>query len=123
MPSKGPAYPTSKEWKAAVRQAIDELRDDDGKRISDAAFAKKCKISKSALSEALSPDRVQTPTMPRINAALGWPAPRVLSTPDELEIWAIVEALSDFERGRFLEQMRTTVGRMREIARTRAARG
>src|SRR5437868_3771152 len=98
MPRSGPAYPTSSEWKKQVREAIDALIKDENNEISsDAVFAKRAKIGKSSLSEVLHPDGKQTPMMPDINAALGWPAPRVLSTPDELEIWAAVNALPDRE--------------------------
>ncbi len=117
MPRKGPAFPTSKEWKEQVSAAIKALtKDPDSGITSDAAFARKAKISKSALSEALSddPSRKQTPMMPDINAALGWPAPRVLSTPDELELWAAVQALEERELGRILGLAETKLATLRK---------
>lgn len=116
MPRKGPAYPTSSKWKAQVRRAIDDLiKNEERDEIdSDATFATYAKISKSALSEALSPARKQTPMMPDINAALGWPTPRVLSTPDELEIWALVEALDERELGRFLGRAEAKLATLRK---------
>lgn len=115
MPRKGPAYPTSPEWKAQVREAIGDLIEsqENEKVTSEATFAKFARISKSALSEALAPDRQQTPMMPDINAALGWPAPRVLSTPDELELWAAVEALSDRDLGRMIGMAEATLAKLR----------
>lgn len=115
MPRKGPAYPTSDEWKKQVREAIDDLIEHKRHDIdSDAAFARYAKISKSALSEALSSERQQTPMMPDINEALGWPAPYVLSTPDELEVWAAVQALSDREVGRLLGLAESTLAKLRK---------
>lgn len=115
MPRKGPAYPTSKEWKLQVREAIDDLIEDENSEIgSDAAFARYAKIKKNSLSEALSTKRKQTPMMPDINAALGWPAPHVLSTPDELEIWAAVMALDDKQLGRMLGMAEERVATLRK---------
>lgn len=115
MPRKGPAYPTSEKWKAQVREAIDALIEDKNSDVtSDAAFARRAKIGKSSLSEALAPDGKQTPMMPDINEALGWPAPHVLSTPDELEVWFAVQALSDRDLGRILGMAETTAARLRK---------
>lgn len=116
MPRKGPAYPTSPEWKDAVSVAIRDMRDDDGRKFTRASFARYAKIKKNSLQDALADDGVQTPMMPDINRALGWRVPRVLCLPDELEIWAAVEELSDFERGRMLERARATAVKMREDA-------
>lgn len=115
MPRKGPAYPTSTKWKEQVREAIDVLIEDENSDIkSDAAFARSAGLKKNSLHDALSPDSIQTPMMPDINAALGWPAPRVLSTPDELELWTAVEALSDREVGRILGIAESTLARLRK---------
>lgn len=123
MPSKGPAYPASKEWKKQVRDAIDALIEDPASEInSDADFARHARVRKSSLSEALSPARKQTPLMPRINAALGWPKPRVLSTPKELEAWTLWEAMSEYEQGQQLERVRAAVERQRAEKERAAAR-
>lgn len=115
MPRKGPAFPTSEKWKNQVRAAIDELIADASSDIrSDAAFARHAGIGKSSLSEALAPDGKQTPMMPDINDALGWPAPYVLSTPDELEIWVAVQALPEKEIGRILGMAEQTLARLRK---------
>lgn len=115
MPRSGPAYPTSKKWKAQVREKLDSLIQDESSEItSDASFARYAKISPSALSEALMPSRKQTPMMPDINAALGWPAPRVLSTPDELEVWMAVEVLPDRELGRLIGKAEDVIARLRK---------
>ncbi len=119
MPGKGPAFPISKEWKLAVREAIDaKIRNPHDSVKSDAAFARLAKIKKNTLHDALQPAAMQTPQMPAINAALGWPTPRVLSTPDELEIWAMVEALPDFELGKFLGRAEEAIARIRSKGRT-----
>lgn len=117
MPKKGPAYPISSDWRLQVRDAIDGLiKDPDRDEIvSDATFAKRAaRIAKSSLSEALKPTSVQSTVMPQINAALGWPAPRVLSTPDELEVWAAVEALDERELGRILGKAEAALARLRK---------
>lgn len=120
---KGPAYPISKEWRTQVREAIDDIINDDGSEItSDAKFANHAGIAKSSLSEALLPTSVQSVVMPEINAALGWRAPRLLSTPDELEVWAVVEALSDLELGRFLGRSSAAVTRVEQEAARRRRR-
>jgi hypothetical protein len=115
MPTPGPAYPTSPEWKKQVREALAKLKDEDGKKISATKFAEDALgVSKSVLSETLAEAGIQSPLMPAINAALGWPAPRVLSTPDELEIWAMVEGLPDKELGRFLGRAEEVIATLRK---------
>jgi len=113
MPREGPAYPISKTWRAEVRKAIDALRDDNDKPLSDAAFARLAKISKASLSEALNDASIQTTIMPAIHAALGWPEPQLVIAPDQLELLAQYDAMSEFERGRALERARSTVERLR----------
>lgn len=80
---------------------------------SDAALAKKAGIVRATLNEALLPDSVQSTVMPQINKALGWPTPVVLSTPDDLEIWAMFDGLDDFELGKALERAREARERLR----------
>lgn len=114
MPNKGPAYPISAEWRRQVSDAIEDLKNDEQSEItSRASFARKAKIGKSSLTEALDDASIQSTVMPEINAALGWPAPRVLSTPDELELWSAVEALSDRDLGRLLGMAESTLARLR----------
>lgn len=116
MPKKGPAYPITPDWRLEVRQAIDILIEDESREeiTSDATFAKSSDIAKSSLSAALKVTSIQSAAMPQINAALGWPKPRVLSTPDELEIWAAVEALDEREIGRLLGVAETTLAKLRK---------
>lgn len=121
MPKEGPAYPISDEWRRQVREAIDKLIEDPEREdvVSDATFAKHAaRIAKSSLSAALGPDSVQSTVMPQINAALGWPAPRVLSTPDELEVWAAVDALDERELGRILGKAEAALARLRKARRS-----
>lgn len=116
MPKPGPAYPITTEWRRQVRKAINDLiaGGSDEDVDSDATFAKKAKIAKSSLSEALKPTSIQSAAMPQINEALGWPRPRVLSTPDELELWAAVEQLDDRELGRMLGMAESKVSELRK---------
>lgn len=116
MPKKGPAYPITPEWRRQVRQAIDALIKDEAhdEISSDATFATSAGIVKSSLSEALKATSVQSTVMPQINSALGWPKPRVLSTPDELELWAAVDALDEREIGRLLGLAESTLARLRK---------
>lgn len=116
MPRKGPAYPISPEWRSQVRRAINDLIKDKNRDdvTSDKTFAKVAHVSPTALSESLNKESVQSTIMPEINVALGWPKPRVLSTPDELEIWAAVEALDERELGRILGMAEATLARLRK---------
>jgi len=120
MPRKGPAYPITNEWRRDVRVAINAMRGEDGKPLSDAAFAKFAKISKAALSEALAIGSVQTTVMPDIHKALGWPPPRLVLSPDQLELLAQWDAMDDFERGAELERARSAAQRVRNRRTGRA---
>ena len=102
MPGKGPAYPTSSKWRKQVRDAIDKMKEDPESGVtSDKTFADKAGIDKGTLSEALG-KRQQTPYMPAINRALGWPEPVVLSTPDDVELWRAINALGERTIGRIV---------------------
>lgn len=113
MPSrKGPAYPISAQWQREVRAAIDTLIDDAGRDdvTSDKTFADTAGIGKGTLSEALKKGAIQTQVMPEINMALGWPKPHLLCTPDELEVWAAVDALDERELGKLIGARRGCAG-------------
>lgn len=115
MPREGPAYPISDDWREQVADAIDELKKKPDSGITSRNdFAEKCGIAASSLTAALKPDSVQSTVMPQINAALGWPAPRVLSTPDELEIWAAVEALDERTLGRMIEKAEAALEKLKK---------
>jgi hypothetical protein len=121
VPSKkGPAYPVSPEWQREVRAGIDGLIEDESRDdiTSDATFARKAGIGKSTLTESLKPGAIQSVVMPEINKALGWPAPRLLSTPDELELWAAVETLDEREVGRLLGRAELALERLRRQRRS-----
>lgn len=115
MPNEGPAYPISDKWRRKVGEAIARLIKDKSSEIkSKATFATSAGIAKSSLTAALKSGSIQSTVMPQINAALGWPAPRVLSTPDELEIWAAAEAMSEREVGRLIERAEASIAKIRK---------
>ena len=103
MPRKGPAYPILPGWRDAVLARIDELE------ISQNQLARDAGISKSSLSEALDEAAVQTTVMPQIHKALGWKEPPTTFAPDHFEASALYAALSDFDRGDMLAQLRAKV--------------
>ena len=114
MPRTGGAYKITDDWRKEVRQAIDAMRDENGKELSDARFAELAGISKAALSEALSPTSIQTTVMPEIHKALGWKPPRLVIAPDALEVLAQFDALGEFKRGQMLERLRQEAQRERD---------
>lgn len=110
MPRKGPAIPISDAWKKRVIDRIAEMG------ISQNALARKAKISKSALSEALSEESKQTTIMAEIHEALGWDPPPTM-TKDSLELMAIVEQLPERDQGELLGQARERLRRLKSRAR------
>lgn len=101
MPRKGSAYPIDAAWKRAVTDAYTTAG------ITQNELARRAKISKAALSEALSTESVQSTCVPEIHRALGWPMPRPpLMPPDERELLAMWDGMDPLERGRALERMK-----------------
>lgn len=113
MPRTGPAWPITPEWRRDVRLAIDAMRDERGKPISDAAFARLAKISKASLSEALDDGSTQTTVMPDIHKALGWDPPRLVLAQETLELLTQWDNMGEFERGQLLERARQSADRVR----------
>lgn len=79
MPRKGPAYPIDNVWREAVERAISSMK------ISHAEFARRAKVSKASLSEALNQKSTQSTLVPAIHKALGWPVPRPLLLSEDAE--------------------------------------
>lgn len=99
VPRRGPAYPTTPEWKQAVREAIDE------KGLDLKRFARKLRCAQSSLSEALADNGIQSSLVPVIHKALGWPPPPLpqpppndpipIATPDAVELAAMFDRLPE----------------------------
>lgn len=109
MPRKGPAYPISPQWRARVLGEMTHLK------ISQNELARRAKISKAAMSEALDAESVQTTVMPAIHKALGWPVPPVDFSPDSIEILAMYDSLDERGKGALMERLRIE----RELMRRR----
>ena len=103
MPRKGPAYAISKEWRALVLTRIKEMN------ISQNELARRAKISKAAISEALDEESIQTTVMPQIHRALGWHVPPLTLSPDQLELLALYDQMLERDQGAMVERARTSV--------------
>lgn len=90
-------------------------------KISQNELARRAHISKSALSEALAPDSVQTTVMREIHKALGWEPPPTGFSPDALEALSLYDQMPDREQGEILAEMRARVEKARD-GRTRTRR-
>lgn len=112
MPRKGPAFGITPEWQGWVRDRIDEMVR-NGEVKNDAALAKKAKIAKSSLSEALKEGAVQTTVMREIHKALGWPPPAMALPVKVLEFLQLYLKLDDGVRGEMLGELREKVARAR----------
>lgn len=115
MPRKGPAYGITPQWQGWVRERIDEMIAAKEVR-SDAAFARKAKISKTALSEALKKGAVQTTVMPQIHKALGWQPPALALSAKVLEFVYLYMDLDEGTRREMLGELREKVARARQKA-------
>jgi transcriptional regulator with XRE-family HTH domain len=100
MPRKGPAYPISPQWRERVLLQLEHLG------ISQNELARRAKISKAAMSEAMKNSAIQTTVMPEIHKALGWPPPPFDLSPDNLEALAMYGALDERGKGAMMERLR-----------------
>jgi transcriptional regulator with XRE-family HTH domain len=91
--------------------------------ISQNELARRAKISKAALSEALADESLASAAVPEIHRALGWPIPTLVLKPDALEMQALFEQLGDQDRGGLLERARMKVEEMQKLAALRNPRG
>ena len=109
MPRKGSAYPITPQWRARVAERIEQLG------ISQNELARRAKVSKAALSEALNPASKQSTCVPAIHKALGWPPPQqLILAPDVLELISLYEAMPEHARGALIERARVNVETMRK---------
>ncbi len=116
MPKKGPAIPTSKEWKSRVMQRIDEMG------ISQNELARRAHISKAAISQALAPDSMQTTVMAEIHKVLGWDPPPTQFSPDAMELLALYEQMGDRDQGELLGELKTKLRSAKTAAELRKRR-
>lgn len=77
--------------------------------IKQAELARRAKVSKTSITDALATDAKQTTVMPQIHKALGWEPPPTTFSPDQFEALALYSDLSDFDRGEMLEKLRQKV--------------
>lgn len=103
MPRKGYAYPITPGWRERVLEKIIELG------ITQNELARRAKISKTSLSDALNEASVQTTVMPAIHKVLGWEPPPLALTPDTLELLALYEQMSERDQGAMVERARANV--------------
>lgn len=112
MPRKGPAYPITEDWQGWLRNRIEEMKK-SGDIKSDAGFAKRAKISKAALSEALKKGAVQTTVMPEIHKACGWPEPLKAPPIYVLRLVEYFMKMPELQQGEWLERLRNEVAHER----------
>jgi transcriptional regulator with XRE-family HTH domain len=105
VPKKGHQYPIDDDWKQRVRDRMKELE------ITQNELARQAKISKASLSAALATASLQSAYVPEIHRALGWRIPPLVLSPDVLEMVAQYDQLDSFDRGVFLERLRTEVAK------------
>ncbi len=111
MPRKGPAYAITPQWQRDVLDRIEEME------ISQNELARRAKISKASLSEALAAEAVQTTVMPAIHKALGWPEPPLAMTRDALEMMKLYSEMSERDQGEMLGRARAVVEQQRRLRR------
>lgn len=83
--------------------------------ISQNELARRAKISKSSLSEALDDGSVQTTVMPQ--KALGWPMPPLALSPDTLELIALYNQMDARDQGAMVERARANVEKTKKTPR------
>jgi transcriptional regulator with XRE-family HTH domain len=103
VPKKGHQYPIDTDWKDRVRDRILELR------ISQNELARRARISKAALSDALSAESLQSAFVPGIHRALGWPVPPLVLAPDALELVSLYGQMEERDQGAFVQDARHKV--------------
>jgi hypothetical protein len=109
---KGWSYPITPDWQEWVRTRMKEMIK-SGEATSQNDIARQAGIAKATLSEALEDGAVETKCMPEIHKALGWPAPLVAPPVYVLQLIEAFSQLSEFEQGRFVEQLRQAVEKAR----------
>ena len=103
MPRKGPAYAITPGWRDRVLERIGEMK------ISQNELARRARISKASMSDALADGAVQTTVMPQIHKVLGWDPPPTGFAPDALELLALYTQMSERDQGALVERARQDV--------------
>lgn len=102
MPRSGQAFPVDDAWRAAV---VDALR---VQGLTQGELARRAGCGRTAISNLVQGVVRQSPLVPDIHAALGWPAPMPpLASVDAPELSAIYDKLDDTSRAMLLERART----------------
>jgi hypothetical protein len=99
MPSKGRAYPITDQWKGWVDERLTELG------ITRAELARRIGVKRHVVTELLAEDRVQSPLVPAVHKALGWPPPALTLEPHVLQMIEMFRKLSPVEQGQWHERM------------------
>lgn len=103
MPRKGPATAINDAWRTRVMDRIAEME------ITQNELARRAKISKGSLSEALDPGSIQTTVMAEIHVALGWDVPPTGFEPEALELLKLYSQMSERDQGAMIERARNSV--------------
>lgn len=99
MGRKGPTWPVTDEWKAAVMARMREL----GIRQTDLANELDC--TNSSLSALFHTGTKQSRLVPLIHKMLKWPPPAPISTsPDVMEIVSLISRMDDEFKERLRDQ-------------------
>jgi lambda repressor-like predicted transcriptional regulator len=110
MPRPGQAFPITDEWREAVTA---EMR---RQGIGRSELARRASLGRSTVSDILNGRTKQSPVLPDIHVALGWPPPMPpIPSKDGPELSAIYERLDDANRIALLERALTLL----EIQRKR----
>lgn len=123
MPRKGIAYPVDDAWR---RRVIERLRE---MGWTNARLAREARCPRSLLTELLRLDdrgarRHQTPYLPEIHKALGWPEPQVAAAPVVIpELEHVYGLLDERGRERVLASAREELARLLGKPETGQAKG
>jgi hypothetical protein len=103
MPTEGRAYPITPEWKEWVRERLDELG------INQSELGRRISKGRSVISEMLGEDSVQSPLVPDVHKALGWPPPLLTPPIHILQMVDVFQRLDPLTQGQWMERMRHAV--------------
>jgi hypothetical protein len=111
MPSEGPAYPITPDWKLWVKERLDELG------INQSELGRRIGKGRSVISEMLGETSVQSPLVPDVHKALGWPPPIRTPPIHVLQLIDAFQRLDPITQGKWIERV------IRDAEDARAKRG